>query len=125
MVQCGWCKDAKAVLKRPKTGALICKECFYEQFEDEIHQTIVSNKLFKRGERVAIAASGGKGWCYIYLKRSYICVFIGKGEGILVVSRQLTNTTAVSLSRFHRVGPCDDSSKPKVRLWIGPVPPFH
>ena len=49
------------VLKRPKTGDMICKECFYQVFEDEIHETIVSNKLFKRGERVAIAASGGKG----------------------------------------------------------------
>jgi len=29
-------------------------------FEEEIHQTIISNQLFERGERVAIAASGGK-----------------------------------------------------------------
>ena len=31
-------------------------------FESEIHETIVKNKLFKRGELVAIGASGGKGW---------------------------------------------------------------
>lgn len=29
-------------------------------FENEIHQTIISTKLFKAGERVAIGASGGK-----------------------------------------------------------------
>lgn len=40
---------------------MICKECFFTVFEDEIHHTIVSNNLFKRGDRVAIAASGGKG----------------------------------------------------------------
>lgn len=38
----------------------LCKECFYQSLEDEVHQTIISNNLFKRGERVAIAASGGK-----------------------------------------------------------------
>ncbi|CAA0337479.1 unnamed protein product [Arabidopsis thaliana] len=35
-------------------------ECFYEVFEEEIHQVIVGNRLFKFGERVAIGASGGK-----------------------------------------------------------------
>lgn len=39
----------------------MCKECFFAAFEDEIHQVIVSNRLFKPGERVAIGASGGKG----------------------------------------------------------------
>ena len=38
----------------------LCKTCFYKELEDEVHQTIISNQLFKRGERVAIAASGGK-----------------------------------------------------------------
>lgn len=41
----------------------ICKECFYEVFEEEIHQVIVDNQLFKPGERIAIGASGGKGDC--------------------------------------------------------------
>lgn len=39
----------------------ICRECFYEVFEEEIHQVIVENQLFKPGERIAIGASGGKG----------------------------------------------------------------
>ena len=38
----------------------LCKECFYHVFETEIHNTIVSNKLFHPGEKIAIAASGGK-----------------------------------------------------------------
>ena len=46
--------------QRPKTGDTLCKECFFWAFETEIHFTIVKNKLFKRGEVVAIGASGGK-----------------------------------------------------------------
>lgn len=60
MVQCNYCSARSAVLKRPKTGEKICKECFFAHFELEVHQTIVGNALFQRGERVAIAASGGK-----------------------------------------------------------------
>ncbi|KAG8389839.1 hypothetical protein BUALT_Bualt01G0020200 [Buddleja alternifolia] len=57
---CTICKSRRAALKRPKTLEQICKECFYSVFEDEIHRVIVDNHLFKRGERVAIGASGGK-----------------------------------------------------------------
>lgn len=38
----------------------MCKDCFYFVFEEEVHETIVSSKMFKRGEKVAIGASGGK-----------------------------------------------------------------
>lgn len=54
--ECG--KDA--TLKRPKTGNALCKECFIDAFETEIHYTIVEGKLFKPGNKVAIGASGGK-----------------------------------------------------------------
>ena len=36
----------------------LCRACFYEVFEDEVHQTIIANRLFKAGEKVAIGASG-------------------------------------------------------------------
>ncbi|XP_038215627.1 cytoplasmic tRNA 2-thiolation protein 1 [Zerene cesonia] len=49
-----------AMLKRPKTGDALCKECFFWAFETEIHFTITKGELFKRGDSVAIAASGGK-----------------------------------------------------------------
>lgn len=58
---CAICETEKAVLKRPKTGQQICRSCFYHVFETEIHHTIVDNKLFKPGDRIAIGASGGKG----------------------------------------------------------------
>lgn len=38
----------------------LCKECFYYVFEEEVHECITRLQLFKRGERVALAASGGK-----------------------------------------------------------------
>ncbi|KAF8529282.1 hypothetical protein BU17DRAFT_80482 [Hysterangium stoloniferum] len=57
---CALCTSATAILKRPKTGQQICKECFFRVFETEVHNTIVDAKLFKPGDRVAIGASGGK-----------------------------------------------------------------
>jgi len=57
---CNICQTQRAALKRPKTADMLCRECFYKVFEDEVHQTIVGNNLFKRGEKVAIAVSGGK-----------------------------------------------------------------
>ena len=50
----------KAILKRPKTGDALCKECFFWAFETEIHFTIVRANLFEPGDYVAIGASGGK-----------------------------------------------------------------
>ncbi|XP_063954959.1 cytoplasmic tRNA 2-thiolation protein 1-like [Lytechinus pictus] len=41
-------------------GDALCKDCFYAAFEIEIHHTITTGKLFTRGERVAVGASGGK-----------------------------------------------------------------
>lgn len=57
---CELCKEKPAKIKRPKNGMPVCHECFYLVFEEEIHQTIISNDLFKRGERIAMGASGGK-----------------------------------------------------------------
>ncbi|KAF8063072.1 NCS6 [Scenedesmus sp. PABB004] len=50
---------AAAAAPRPPPPQL-CKPCFFAVLEDEVHGTITANRLFARGERVAIAASGGK-----------------------------------------------------------------
>ena len=42
------------------TGARICRECFFDVFEREVHDTIVAHKLFTPGDVIAIGASGGK-----------------------------------------------------------------
>lgn len=57
---CEACNDRRAVIVRPKNQQKLCKSCFIATFEQEIHETIISNALFQRGERVAIGASGGK-----------------------------------------------------------------
>src|SRR5690242_11093477 len=58
---CFNCNKSRAVIIRPKNKHRLCKECFIYVFEQEVHETIVKSNLFpRRGERVAIAASGGK-----------------------------------------------------------------
>ncbi|EON66895.1 hypothetical protein W97_06298 [Coniosporium apollinis CBS 100218] len=57
---CQICQTNRALILRPKNGHKLCKPCFLEVFEAEIHHTITSNNLFHRGERIAIGASGGK-----------------------------------------------------------------
>ena len=44
----------------PSRRLQLCRECFYRAFEEEVHETIIENKLFSPGERIAVAASGGK-----------------------------------------------------------------
>ena len=51
-IQCTADCGKKAILKRPKTGDALCKDCFYFAFETEIHFTIVKGKLFKKGKRI-------------------------------------------------------------------------
>lgn len=58
--QCVHCASQRAVLRRPKTAEPLCRECFYAALEQEVHETITAARLFKPGERVAVAASGGK-----------------------------------------------------------------
>ena len=59
-VNCKRCSIARAILKRPKTGDALCKECFFYVFEEEVHNTIQNASLFKENDVVAIGASGGK-----------------------------------------------------------------
>ncbi|KAI0133516.1 hypothetical protein BJ170DRAFT_164933 [Xylariales sp. AK1849] len=59
-IPCALCKTERALIKRPKNHQKLCKGCFIQIFEDEVHHTIISSELFFPGERVAIGASGGK-----------------------------------------------------------------
>lgn len=58
---CPLCKAARVVMKRSRDGSRACKQCFIRSFEDEVHATILEHHMFHRGQRVALAASGGKG----------------------------------------------------------------
>lgn len=57
---CAHCKTSRALILRPKDHTKLCRPCFLLAFETEIHHTITSHRLFTRGERIAIGASGGK-----------------------------------------------------------------
>ncbi|MCJ1312911.1 nucleotidyltransferase [Agyrium rufum] len=57
---CVRCNLERALIIRPKNRQKLCRTCFYDVFEAEIHETIVRNNLFASGERIAIGASGGK-----------------------------------------------------------------
>lgn len=83
--QCG----QRAVLKRPKTGNHICKECFFEAFESEIHQTITDAKLFSPGDRVAI----GNISCYScnHITRRLLGASGGKDSTVLAYIMKLLN----------------------------------
>ncbi len=57
----GACGGAHAaVLRRPKDGSRQCRACFFAAFEGEVLATIQRHALLVRGERVALAVSGGK-----------------------------------------------------------------
>lgn len=47
-------------MQRPKTNDALCKDCFFWAFETEVHHTIKTTQMLKRGQLVAVAASGGK-----------------------------------------------------------------
>lgn len=57
---CSYCNIATAKILRSKNRKPACLQCFYEVFENEIHIAVQKNKVFKRGDKVAIGASGGK-----------------------------------------------------------------
>lgn len=57
---CEYCKKNPAKLRRAKNKKMACLDCFYHHFEEEIHQTIMSEKLFEPGDRVVLGISGGK-----------------------------------------------------------------
>ena len=56
---CSACGDRPACVLRYNKSVL-CRECFITVFEEEVHQTITKNNLFKPGQKVALGASGGK-----------------------------------------------------------------
>ena len=57
---CALCTTNRALIIRPKNHQKLCKTCFINLFESEIHNTVTANSLFSSGERIAIGASGGK-----------------------------------------------------------------
>ncbi|KAM0672514.1 adenine nucleotide alpha hydrolase [Ordospora colligata] len=57
---CERCGILKAVIVRPSDKSKICKMCFFEVFENEVHETVISSNMFSKGEKVGVGVSGGK-----------------------------------------------------------------
>lgn len=103
MVQCCRC-PARGIIRRPKTGQPICKECFFAVFEEEIHQTIITAGIFRPGERIAIAASGGKDSTVL----AYVIKLLNDRHGygldliLLSIDEGITGYRDDSLTTVHR-----------------------
>ncbi|VDN05398.1 unnamed protein product [Thelazia callipaeda] len=59
MVNCWQCNEVASV-KRSRNGAAECVTCFTDAFETEVYNVITTHNLFKKGQKVAVGASGGK-----------------------------------------------------------------
>lgn len=57
---CQRCNKNQVVICRPKDHSRICKICFFYLFENDIHNTIINDNLFTRGETILLGVSGGK-----------------------------------------------------------------
>ena len=98
--KCALCDEARAILKRPKTGQQICKECFFYVFETEVHNTITEAQLFKPGDRVAIGASGGKGEYLYYTPLRKINRFVLDSTVLAYVMKTLNDRYQYGLELF-------------------------
>jgi cytoplasmic tRNA 2-thiolation protein 1 len=59
---CSKCSSKKIALKRMKDESPMCKECFLNSFEEEVHETIMKYNIFSPNDIVAVGVSGGKGF---------------------------------------------------------------
>jgi uncharacterized protein (TIGR00269 family) len=58
-MNCTKCKT-KAAIKIPRHHAAFCKGCFNTFVQDQVTRAIKSEKMFKKGDRILVAVSGGK-----------------------------------------------------------------
>lgn len=60
MKTCSKCGATPVIIKRKASGQMLCKECFIESITDKVLKGIRRNKLIEKGDKVAVALSGGK-----------------------------------------------------------------
>ena len=91
---CFNCKEARAVIIRPKNRHKLCRECFIEIFETEVHETVTSANLFFPGERIAIGASGGTGQVFGFVPFSFMVKMIKGGDYFISKAAATVDGTA-------------------------------
>ncbi|MHA1372014.1 MAG: hypothetical protein ACTSWN_04205 [Promethearchaeota archaeon] len=57
---CDRCKKSRAVVYREHSGLKLCRNCFIKEVETKVRKTISRFKMLDRGDRIALAVSGGK-----------------------------------------------------------------
>jgi len=60
MKTCSKCGATPVIIKRKASGQMLCKECFIESTTEKVLKGIRRNKLIEKGDKVAVALSGGK-----------------------------------------------------------------
>jgi len=60
MKKCTKCGNEQVIIRRKASGQTLCKECFIESTTLKVLRTIRKNRLIERGDKVAVALSGGK-----------------------------------------------------------------
>ncbi|KAF5226360.1 hypothetical protein ECC02_000484 [Trypanosoma cruzi] len=101
---CIHCCEEKAAVKRPRNGQLLCQKCFFHLFEEEVHETIMAEKLFTSGDVVACGASGGKDSTVLMHLMKLLNERHGYGVQILLLSidEGITGYRDDSLKTVHR-----------------------
>ncbi len=56
---CSLCQE-RAIVSQRYLGQHLCQDHFIQDFEGRMVQTIVVNRMIEKGERIAVAVSGGK-----------------------------------------------------------------
>ncbi len=57
---CTKCGAKPVIIKRKASGQMLCKECFIASITEKVLKGIRRNKLVEKGDKVAVALSGGK-----------------------------------------------------------------
>ena len=60
MKTCTKCGATPVIIHRKASGQMLCKDCFIEAVTEKVLKNIRRNKLIERGDKVAVALSGGK-----------------------------------------------------------------
>ena len=60
MDSCTKCGSKPVIIKRKASGEMLCKECFIGSITEKVLKGIRKNKLIEKGDKVAVALSGGK-----------------------------------------------------------------
>jgi uncharacterized protein (TIGR00269 family) len=71
-MKCSKCND-NAIVSQRYSGAHLCERHFIKAFEDTVKHTIADSKMVSKGDRIAVALSGGKdSTALIYIMNKFL-----------------------------------------------------